>query len=219
MAQILIAEDDVAISDLICIHMKLAGHSTCVIPDGADVINAVHTFAPDLVLLDVMLPHFDGFFLMEQLAALPTAVIFLTAKDRMEDKIKGLTLGADDYIVKPFAAIELITRIEAVLRRYRKNESVFRMGALTVSLDARTVMLHGAPVDLTIKEFELLRILIKNKNLALSRDQLLDKVWGYDYYGGTRTVDVHIQRLRKKLRLEDAIHTVYKLGYRLEVPT
>lgn len=218
MAHILIVEDEIAISELIDIHLKMAGHQCSILYDGSDVINFIEEKHPDLIVLDVMLPGQDGFSLMKEIEPIGVPVIFLTAKNKLEDKISGLRLGADDYIIKPFEAIELITRIETVLRRCNVNTSTFTLNDLEVKLNEHVVLLSGQEIELTLKEFELLEVLINNKNLALSREKLLDLVWGYDYMGETRTVDVHIQRLRKKLHLENIIKTVYKLGYRLEVP-
>lgn len=218
MAHILIVEDEAAIAELIAIHAKMAGHQASVIHNGSEVMAFIEASRPDLIVLDIMLPGEDGFSLMRKLAPLGIPVIFLTAKDQLDDKISGLKLGADDYIVKPFAAIELLTRIETVLRRYNVSSGVFVCGDLQVKLDEHVALLKGREIELTIKEFELLKVLIANKNLALSREKLLELVWGYDYLGETRTVDVHIQRLRKKLHMEDSIKTVYKLGYRLEAP-
>jgi DNA-binding response OmpR family regulator len=218
MASILIVEDEVAIAELVAIHIKIAGHQASIIHNGNDVMGFIAEKRPDLIVLDVMLPGQDGFSLMKQIEPVGIPVIFLTAKDHLEDKISGLKLGADDYIVKPFAVIELITRIETVLRRYKANTNKFVLGDLEVRLEERVVTLNGREIELTIQEFDLLKILINNKNLALSRDKLLELAWGYDYTGETRTVDVHIQRLRKKLHMDDSIKTVYKLGYRLEVP-
>lgn len=218
MANILIVEDESAIAELIAIHTKIAGHQASIIYNGNEVMSFIEEKRPDLIILDIMLPGQDGFSLMKKIEPMKIPVIFLTAKDRLEDKISGLRLGADDYIVKPFEAIELITRIETVLRRCNMNTSTFILGDLEVKLNEHVVLLTGDEIELTIKEFELLKVLINNKNLALSRDRLLELVWGYDYMGETRTVDVHIQRLRKKLHMEDSIKTVYKLGYRLEVP-
>lgn len=218
MANILIVEDEPAIAELVAIHARMAGHQALIVYDGDEVVNSIEKQRPDLIVLDVMLPGRDGFSLMKQIEPIGIPVIFLTAKDRLDDKISGLKLGADDYIVKPFETIELITRIETVLRRYNKNTNIFVLDDLQVRLNEHVVTLAGQEIELTIKEFELLKALIDNKNLALSRDKLLELVWGYDYMGETRTVDVHIQRLRKKLHMEDAIKTVFKLGYRLEVP-
>ena len=217
MAEILIVEDETAIADLIEIQVKLAGHTPVVLYSGDNVIEQIHTRRPDIIILDIMLPGRDGFSLMQNIQPLGIPVIFLTAKERMEDKITGLKLGADDYMVKPFSAIELITRIETVLRRCKKNTGVFRLENIEIRLDEHTALYNGQRVELTAKEFDLLCVLIDNKNLALSREKLLELVWGFDYMGETRTVDVHIQRLRKKLNLDKSIATVYKYGYRLEV--
>ena len=217
MANILIVEDESSISDLIAMNLKLAGHACRQAFDGEEAILAMKEWQPDLILLDVLLPCQDGFSLMEQKIFKKKPVIFVTAKNATADKVKGLKLGADDYIEKPFEAIELLARVEAVLRRTGSAQRVFEIDNTVVYLDRRTATVNGSPVVLTNREFELLEVLIKNRNLALSREKLLDLAWGYDYYGDTRTVDVHITKLRKKLKLEHAIKTVYKHGYRLEV--
>jgi DNA-binding response OmpR family regulator len=218
MAKVLIVEDEIAIAELIQLHIKMAGHTALILFDGNDVIENVTQTRPDIIILDIMLPGRDGFSLMKEIVPMGIPVIFLTAKDKLEDKIAGLRLGADDYIVKPFAAVELTTRIETVLRRAKVAVNIFKLQSIEVRIDERVALLNGQEIELTAKEFDLLQILIKNKNLALSRDKLLELVWGYDYMGETRTVDVHIQKLRKKLGMEDCIKTVYKYGYRLEVP-
>jgi DNA-binding response OmpR family regulator len=218
MALILVVEDEEAISELVAIHIRLAGHQPVAINNGGEVMDYLGETRPDLIVLDIMLPGQDGFALMKRIAPMGIPVIFLTARDKLDDKVLGLKLGADDYIVKPFAVIELMTRIETVLRRYKLNTSAFVLGDVTVRLEERVATLNGHDVELTIQEFELLRVLINNRNIALSRDKLLELAWGYDYMGETRTVDVHVQRLRKKLNMEDSIKTVYKLGYRLEAP-
>ena len=217
MADILIVEDEKSINDLILMNLKLVGHTGTQAFDGNEAITALEKFRPDLVLLDVMLPYEDGFSLMEQGAFDNIPVIFLTAKDSTMDKVRGLKLGADDYIVKPFEAVELLARIEAVLRRVKPTERMVTIDNAVILLDQRVVTIDSVPVDLTNREFELLEVLIKNKNLALSREKLLDLAWGYDYFGDTRTVDVHITKLRKKLNLESRIKTIYKLGYRMEI--
>lgn len=168
----------------------------------------------DLIIMDVMLPELDGFSLLERENRAPT--IFLTAKDSLTDRIKGFSLGADDYIIKPFEMLELIARVDAVLRRTKKDTRVFELDSVRVDLEARLVHRGGELVDLTPKEYELLETLITNRNIALSRDKLLELVWEYDFDGDSRTVDVHIQKLRKKLGWETRVKTVYKLGYRLE---
>ena len=218
MAGILIVEDEKTINDLILMNLKLVGHSCRQVFDGNEAVAAVREFEPDLVLLDVMVPCKDGFSLMEEKAFGGTPVIFLTAKDSISDKVNGLKLGADDYITKPFEAVELLARVEAVLRRTKPTEQIFTIGNTVIHLDQRIAAVNNVPTDLTNREFELLEVLINNRNLALSREKLLDLAWGYDYFGDTRTVDVHITKLRKKLGLEEHIKTVYKLGYRLEAP-
>jgi len=217
MANILIVEDEQSISDLILMNLRLVGHEGRQVFDGNEVAEALEEFRPDLVLLDVMLPYKDGFSLMEQKVFEDIPVIFLTAKDSITDKVKGLKLGADDYIAKPFEAVELLARVEAVLRRVKTVERVIAIDNVSVHLDQRVVTVDDVPVDLTNREFELLEVLIKNRNIALSREKLLDLAWGYDYFGDTRTVDVHITKLRKKLNLDNRIKTIFKLGYRLEV--
>lgn len=217
MANIMIIEDEPAISDLLALNLKLVGHTVFCCGDGMTAVELIKNNNPDLILLDVMLPGKDGFELIKDIAPMDVPVIFLTAKESIDDKITGLKLGADDYIVKPFAAIEVLTRIDTVLKRCKKNVNTFRLGNLEARLDERTVYIGETQIELTTKEFDLLEILIRNKNIALSRDKLLELVWGFDYIGETRTIDVHIQKLRSKLRLEDKIKTVYKVGYRLEV--
>ena len=217
MANILIVEDEQSISDLVLMNLRLVGHTCRQAFDGVEAIAAMEEFHCDLVLLDVMLPYKDGFSLMEQKAFTQTPVIFLTAKDSTSDKVRGLKLGADDYIVKPFEAVELLARVEALLRRTKPAERVCTLGNTNVYLDQRTVTVDGVPVDLTNREFDLLEVLISNRNIALSRQKLLDLAWGYDYFGDTRTVDVHITKLRKKLCLEECIKTIFKVGYRMEV--
>ncbi|MCL2060260.1 MAG: response regulator transcription factor [Oscillospiraceae bacterium] len=220
MASILIVEDEKSINDLILMNLKLVGHTGRQAFDGNEAIAAMKVFRPDLVLLDVMIPYQDGFSLMEQKIFKDIPVIFLTAKDSTTDKVKGLKLGADDYIAKPFEAVELLARVESVLRRTKPAAHAARVIVInnaTIYLNQRVATVGGSPVDLTNREFELLEALINNQNIALSREKLLDLAWGYDYFGDTRTVDVHITKLRKKLNLENHIKTVYKVGYRIEV--
>lgn len=217
MANILIVEDDKSISDLIVMNLRLTGHICRQVFDGAEAARIVKEWQMDLVLLDVLLPHQDGYTLMEKKVFRDKPVIFLTAKNATADKVRGLKLGADDYIAKPFEAVELLARVEAVLRRTGPSQRIFEIGNTVVYLDQRSVTVDGVSVELTNREFELLEVLINNRNLALSREKILDLAWGYDYYGDIRTVDVHITKLRKKLKLENAIKTVYKHGYRLEV--
>ena len=217
MANILIVEDEKSINDLILMNLKLVGHTGKQAFDGKEAISVMDDFQPDLVILDVMLPYKDGFSLMEQNVFDNIPVIFLTAKDSTSDKVKGLKLGADDYIVKPFEAVELLARVEAVLRRIKPVERIITVDDTVIFLDQRTVTVCESYVELTNREFELLEVLINNRNIALSREKLLDLAWGYDYFGDSRTVDVHITKLRKKLNFENRIKTVYKLGYRMEM--
>ncbi|MFD0675172.1 response regulator transcription factor [Cohnella sp. GCM10027633] len=215
--RILIVEDDVHISKIIKMNLSLAGYDAVEIDDGAAALSELSRGNHfDLILLDAMLPGLDGFELMDRIKPLGIPVIFLTARNSVVDKVNGLRLGADDYMVKPFESIELLARIETVLRRYGKTDSALAFKDVKVYPERREATMNDAPVELTPKEFDLLIVLIKNKNIALSREQFLDKVWGADYYGETRTVDMHIKSLRKKLDWHDQIKTVYKIGYRLE---
>ncbi len=217
MADIMVIEDERAIASLLEMNLKLVGHTASCCEDGLAAMERIRERKPDLILLDVMLPGKSGFELMREIRPMDIPVIFLTAKVNIDDKVTGLTLGAEDYIVKPFAAIEVLTRIDTVLRRCKKSQSVLRIDDLEVKPEERAVYLGGAQVDLTIKEFDLLEVLMRHKNIALSRDKLLELVWGVDFFGETRTVDVHIQKLRSKLGLSDRIKTVFKVGYRLEM--
>ncbi|MEC0093936.1 response regulator transcription factor [Paenibacillus macquariensis] len=214
--RILIVEDDIHISQIIKMNLNIVNYETTEVYDGLAALEAMKQEKFDLILLDVMIPRMDGFTLMEKIQPYGIPVIFLTAKNSVYDKVNGLKLGADDYMVKPFEAIELLARIETVLRRYGKEEHVMEFQNIQVDLDKREVTIQGEPVELTPKEYDLIVVLLKNKNIALSREQFIDKVWGGDYYGETRTVDMHIKTLRKKLQLQDHIKTIYKIGYRLE---
>lgn len=214
--KILIIEDEFSIANLIEINLKVAGYETKKIYDGLEAYKLLEEKSFDLILLDVMIPNIDGFTLMKKIKDLKIPVVFLTAKNTVFDKVHGLKLGAEDYIVKPFEAIELLARIEVVLRRYGKDERVMKFKHLTIYQDERIVKKKDKIIDLTLKEFELLMLLIKNKNIAFSREQILQNIWGYEYYGETRTVDNHIQKLRRKLDITNYIKTIYKIGYRME---
>lgn len=215
MAEILVVEDEIAINELVRRNLGLVGHQCTYAVDGLSALEIMKSKTFDLVILDIMLPKLDGFGVLDKIKETPT--ILLTAKSNVEDRVKGLVMGADDYIVKPFEMLELLARVEAVLRRTKKEQEVFKIKDVKVELNSRKVYLKEKIVDCTPKEYELLEALIRNRNVALSREKLLEMIWGFDYVGETRTVDVHIQRLRKKLELEEQIATVYKLGYRLEV--
>ncbi|BBH19163.1 DNA-binding response regulator [Paenibacillus baekrokdamisoli] len=214
--KILIVEDDIHISKIIKMNLNIVNYATIEVYDGLSALEMIKREKFDLILLDVMVPQLDGFALMEKIQPLGIPVIFLTAKNSVYDKVNGLKLGADDYMVKPFEAIELLARIETVLRRYGKEEHVIKFQDIQVDLDKREVTIQENTVEMTPKEYDLLVVLMKNKNIALSREQFIDRVWGGDYYGETRTVDMHIKSLRKKLQLQEHIKTIYKIGYRLE---
>lgn len=215
MAEILIVEDEPSINGLIRRNLNLTGHHCTQAFDGLSAVEMLENGSFDLIVLDIMLPGLDGYQVFERASGTP--VIFLTAKSELPDKLKGLAMGADDYLTKPFQMLELAARVEAVLRRTKKADTGFTLGDMRCDFDRHQVFLKEVPVECTPKEYELLEVLVKNRNIALSREKLLNMIWGYDFEGGTRTVDVHIQRLRHKLHLEDRIKTVYKLGYRLEV--
>lgn len=217
MCKILIVEDEKPISELIRINLTNAGHDCTCIYDGKAAADLLENTRFDLVLLDVMLPNVDGFELMDYIRPMDIPVIFLTAKGNVDDRVKGLRLGAEDYIVKPFAIAELLARVDTVIRRYSKADSVIEFGAVEVLTQSHLVMRRGVAVELTPKEYELLLLFLQNKNIALFRDVIFERVWEGEYTGDTRTVDLHVQRLRKKLGLEDTLKTVYKVGYRLEV--
>ncbi len=214
MATILIAEDEKPISELIKRNLNLVGYSTHQTYTASEVLSCIEKHNIDLILLDVMLPEMNGFEI-KKLLPQDMPVIFVTAKVGLPSRLTGLGLGADDYIEKPFEILELIARIQAVLRRTHKSEEIFKINDCTVDIQTYRVYVKGEEVLLTPQEFNLLCVLIRNRNLALSREKLLELAWGYDYEGDTRTVDVHIQKLRKKLGLEDCIQTVFKMGYRL----
>ena len=217
MCKILIVEDEKPISELIRINLTNAGHDCTCVYDGKAAADLLENTRFDLVLLDVMLPNVDGFELMDYIRPMDIPVIFLTAKGNVDDRVKGLRLGAEDYIVKPFAIAELLARVDTVIRRYSKADSVIEFGAVEVLTQSHLVMRRGVAVELTPKEYELLLLFLQNKNIALFRDVIFERVWEGEYTGDTRTVDLHVQRLRKKLGLEDTLKTVYKVGYRLEV--
>ena len=214
MADILVVEDEEAINELIRRNLRLVGHTCYLAMDGENALEMIKDKSFDLIILDIMLPRLDGFQVLEQVEGIPT--ILLTARKSVEDRVKGLVMGADDYLTKPFEMLELLARVEAVLRRTKKDEDIFVIDNVRVEFHSRKLFLKEKVVECTPKEFELLEVLIKNRNIALSREKLLELVWGYEYIGETRTIDVHIQKLRKKLELEKRIVTVYKLGYRLE---
>ena len=216
MKKILIVEDDEAISDLLYMDLSDEGYACTRALDGKAAADILENEYFDLILLDIMLPEINGYELLEYVRPMDIPVIFLTAKGEVKDRIKGLKLGADDYITKPFQGGEVTARIGAVLRRYGKSQNQLSFRDVTINLESRKITLKGNEIELTVKEFDLLAELIRNKNIALYREHLYEKVWKEPYLGDTRTLDTHIQRLRKKLGWEEQIKTVFRIGYRLE---
>ncbi|NLM47002.1 MAG: response regulator transcription factor [Firmicutes bacterium] len=215
MAKILIIDDEEPIRELIKLNLEMAGYETLTAADGQEGLALIENRDIDLIILDIMLPKLDGYELMPTINKKNIPTIMLTVKDGLMDKVKGLEMGADDYITKPFEAIELLARVKSVLRRTGKEKASIAFDDIEIFLDQRKVLKGGKEIDLTYKEFSLLQILTENKGVAMSREKLLELVWGYDFPGNTRTVDIHIQRLRNKLGT-DRIKTIYKVGYRLE---
>ena len=217
MKHILIVEDEKPISDLMRLSLHKAGYRTTCAFDGIQAADLLEKAAFDLVLLDVMLPGASGFELMEYLRPMGTPVIFITAKNSLNDRVRGLRMGAEDYIVKPFEVLELLARVDVVLRRYNKTEAVLEIGGLRIDTVAMQVTRGGAPVPLTRKEYEILLLFARNPGVALYRETIYERVWEEEFPYGSRTVDLHIQRLRKKVGWEDRLLAVNKVGYRLEV--
>lgn len=213
--RILIVEDEVLISRLLETSLTQAGYQCTCAFDGAGCADLLETQRFDLVLLDVMLPGADGFELLPYAREYGAPVIFITARSDVKDRVRGLKLGAEDYITKPFSIEELLARVEVVLRRGHKLASRLVSGDITVDTEARTVLRAGRPVELTAKEFDLLVLFLKNQGIALYRQTLYERVWQDPFEGDTRTVDLHVQRLRRKLGLEGRLVAVYKVGYRL----
>lgn len=214
MTKILIVEDEEAISNLIRMSLQKAGYSCEQAMDGESAADRIAEHTYDLVLLDIMLPGMNGYELLDYIKTTNMPVIFITAMGTLDDKVKGLKAGADDYITKPFEMVELLARVESVLRRYHKSEERVEVDDVIIDIPSRTVTRQGEAVKLTLKEFELLLFLVRNRNIALYRETIYENIWQSEYMGDGRTVDLHIQRLRKKLHWEDRIHTVYKVGYR-----
>lgn len=217
MLKILIAEDEEPIANLIRMNLNRAGYKCTWASDGVQAADYMMKENFDLVLLDIMLPGINGYELMEYAGKLNLPVIFLTALGTTENKVKGLKMGADDYLTKPFEIVELLARVEAVLRRYNKTENMIQVGDVTIDTSSHMVTQSGEEIALTPKEFELLLLFARNQNIALYRETIYENVWGGEYMGQSRTVDLHVQRLKKKLQWENVITAVYKVGYRLNV--
>jgi len=215
MLKILIVEDEAAIASFIEKGLSAAGYACRCVCDGLKAADLIEQEAFDLILLDVMLPGADGFELMDFIRPLGTPVIFITARSCVTDRVTGLRLGADDYLVKPFELIELLARMEAVLRRHHKGENELRLGDVVVRLDSRSVTKGEKAVELTAKEYDLLVFLLRNRDMALFRETIYERVWQGEYTGDTRTIDLHVLRLRRKLHWEGQLVTVNRIGYRL----
>lgn len=217
MIKILVVDDEKPICDLIDINLSAAGYHCKTVQDGLEAIDMIENEKFDLILLDVMLPGADGYDIMEYIRPLKIPVIFITAKHEVKDRVKGLKLGAEDYLVKPFDVVELVARVEVVLRRFNKTQKLLSAGDVTVDMEARKVTKAGKPVVLTNKEYGLLVLFIQNKNVALFKETLYEKVWEDEYIADSRTLELHVQRLRKKMGWENNLVAVYKVGYRLEL--
>lgn len=217
MARICIVEDDLHIAQMIEATLTMMNYDCVRCEDGKQAVETILNNRFDLILLDIMLPELDGFGVLEKIRSREIPVIFLTAMGSVSDKVRGLRLGAEDYIVKPFEAMELLARIEVVLRRFHTDESsILQYDEIQVDIQRHTVTKDGEEVTLTPKQFDVLVFLMKHVDLAVSRDQLLSAVWGYEFEGVSRTVDIHVQQVRKKMGLQGRLVTISKLGYRLE---
>ena len=217
MIRILVVDDEKPIANYIKLTLKQAGYWVDCAFDGMTALEKAEQVNYDLILLDVMLPEIDGFSLMEYLAPKEVPVIFLTAKGGVKDRVRGLRLGAEDYIVKPFDVMELQARVEVVLRRYKKTEEILSVQDIEVDTRSMQVTKGGTEIALTRKEYELLLLFMRNPNTALYRETIYERVWGGELEYGSKTVDLHVQRLRKKLGLEGELQAVNKVGYRFEV--
>jgi DNA-binding response OmpR family regulator len=207
-------EDEAAIANLVRMNLRNAGYDCTVAYSGTEGADRLAEQNFDLCILDIMLPGIDGYELLEYAKGLDIPVIFLTAKGETLDKVKGLREGAEDYITKPFEILELLARVENVLRRYHKAAQEFDTCGLHINIPSRTVTRDGKSIDLTYKEFDLLLLFVRNRGVALYREMIYEQVWDSPYMGDSRTVDLHVQRLRKKAGLEHEIEAVYKVGYR-----
>lgn len=214
MIRILIVEDEEAIANLVRMNLVKAGYECHVAASGTAGADRLSECQYDLCILDIMLPEIDGYELLEYAKGMDIPVIFLTAKGETPDKVRGLRLGAEDYITKPFDILELMARVDTVLRRYRKTEQELDVCGLHIDIPSRRVTRGEQEIELTYKEFDLLLLFVRNPNVALYREMIYERVWDSPYMGDSRTVDLHVQRLRKKAGLEQEIEAVYKVGYR-----
>lgn len=216
MSKILVAEDELAINKMICMNLNITGYETVSMQDGQEVLDYLAAGqSADLAIVDIMMPKVDGFALLEPLNKAGIPVIYLTALGDIESKVRGLSGGAEDYMVKPFEMLELLLRIEKILKRTGKNDELIKLDDVILDMKKRTVLKEDEQISLTPMEYDLLCILAKNRNIALGRDKILHEIWGAGFEGETRTVDVHVAALRRKTGLH--IASVPKIGYRLEV--
>lgn len=214
MLKILVVEDEVSIANLLKLTLSKEGYTVKIAEDGLVATNIIDEEQFDLILLDIMIPKIDGFELIPYIKEKEIPVIFTTAISDINSKLKGFNLGADDYITKPFEIKELLARVRVVLRRNNKLETKYKYKNIEIDYQSRTVKKDGKVVSLTKKEYDLLILLIQNKNVALYREIIYERLWNDEYDKDTRTVDLHIQRIRKKLNLEKEIETIFKIGYR-----
>lgn len=216
MSKVLVAEDELAINKMICMNLNITGYETVSMQDGQEVLDylAAGQLA-DLAIVDIMMPKVDGFALLEPLNKAGIPVIYLTALGDIESKVRGLSGGAEDYMVKPFEMLELLLRIEKILKRTGKSDELIKLDDVILDMKKRIVLKENEQICLTPMEYDLLCILAKNRNIALGRDKILHEIWGAGFEGETRTVDVHVAALRRKTGLH--IASVPKIGYRLEV--
>ena len=216
MAEILIVEDDENIARMIEATLSMVGYRCDGCEDGSEAVRRILEGSYDLILLDVMLPGMDGFEILTKIKNKGTPVIFLTALQDVGDKVKGLRLGAEDHIVKPFEAVELLARIEVVLRRTNAGRQQLAYDGILVDLQKHVVTKNGERVPLTPKEFDVLVFFMQNVDIAITRERLMAAIWGYEFEGESRTVDIHVQQVRRKLDLKGKLVTIPKLGYCLE---
>lgn len=215
MIKILIVEDDTNIAKMIEAAISIVGYETEVCHDGIEAVEKIEQNVYDLILLDIMLPGMNGFEIIQRIQKKDIPIIFLSALQDVSDKVKGLKLGAEDYIVKPFEAVELLARIEVVLRRSNKSQNILQYDSITVNIDKHSVLKNNEPITLTPKEFDVLVFFMQNQDIVLTKERLLCSVWGYMYQGESRTIDTHVQQVRRKMGLNGKLVTVPKVGYRL----
>ncbi len=216
MIKILVVEDELPISKLIEMNLTDAGYECTCAYDGLRAADLIEENVYDLILLDIMLPGLNGYELFEYIKPQNIPVIFITAKAALGDRVRGLHLGAEDYIVKPFEVLELLARVEVVLRRYNKSQRTLNYGDVAIDTTGMVVTKAGQEINLTPKEFDLATLFVRNRNITLSRERLFEIVWGSDYDCDTRTLDLHVLRIRKKLGWDKCLKTIHRIGYRLE---